>query len=53
MELKLENITKFYGKQCALDNFNGVLRKAYMDCWDPTGGKNYADKYNYWGFGGQ
>jgi len=54
MELKLENITKFYGKQCALDNFNGVFTEGIYGLLGPNGaGKNYADKYNYWGFGGQ
>jgi len=37
MELKLENITKFYGKQCALDNFNGVFTEGIYGLLGPNG----------------
>ena len=37
MELKFEHITKYYGKQCALDNFNAALTEGVYGLLGPNG----------------
>ncbi len=37
MELQFENITKYYGKQCALDHFNATLTSGVYGILGPNG----------------